>query len=413
MIPNCENPVWEQTFKFNVNSDLSEFQISIWATNKQPRANDMMLGRVSVLASGYKDGTEKDFSYRLKDEALNFKKDKKVRGEIQICWKYADYKRKVQPEMTTEESQKIYRHRTIRMEKVNPAETSTEKVDQSSSSIEIQDTKKIEDVYELGEELGSGAFSIVKEGTNKKTGVKAAVKIMGNYRNLEDAEEELESFNRETGILFSLAHPNIVRLYDVFEDAEHAYVVMELVEGGELFDQIVEKSFYEEVECRDLMKGVLDALVYLHHRNIVHRDLKPENLLFPTLSHDTLKLVDFGEAKPCQGNNLTDYVGTPDYMAPEILKGLPYGTCVDMWSFGVITYVMLCGFPPFDGENEATILCNIMALQYDFPSPDWDEVSQTAKDLISGCLAPQEKRLTAKEAMAHPWFAAASKKSKK
>uniref|UniRef100_A0A6B2L9T8 non-specific serine/threonine protein kinase n=1 Tax=Arcella intermedia TaxID=1963864 RepID=A0A6B2L9T8_9EUKA len=227
---------------------------------------------------------------------------------------------------------------------------------------------------------------------------------MDNYSNIENAEEDVLRFQQETSIIRSLDHKHIVKMYDIFEDHEHYYVVMELVSGGELFDQIVQKGFYPEDEAVLLIHQVLTALVYLESLKICHRDLKPENLIFTDDTHKTLKLIDFGEAKSCANGPIKEYVGTTDYMAPEIIKGGEYDTRVDMWSLGVIAYVMLCGFPPWEGENESEVFVNIMTLQYDFPSPEWDIISDTAKDFIRSLLVEHGERLTAKEAKAHPWM---------
>eukprot|EP01126_Amoeba_proteus_P041020 TRINITY_DN4400_c0_g1_i8.p1 TRINITY_DN4400_c0_g1~~TRINITY_DN4400_c0_g1_i8.p1 ORF type:complete len:831 (-),score=192.34 TRINITY_DN4400_c0_g1_i8:633-3125(-) len=268
---------------------------------------------------------------------------------------------------------------------------------------EFDKAMTLEDVYEICDELGSGAFSVVKAGIHKKSKVRVAIKILENYGNLENAEEELESFQRETGIMQALNHHNIVKLMDVFEDDEHLYVVMECVAGGELFDQIIEKGSYQEDECCQVMIPVLQALAYMHERGIAHRDLKPENLLFSDQTHTQLKIVDFGESKVV-GEGLSDYVGTPDYMAPEILKGQVYDMLVDMWAIGVVIYVMLCGFPPFDGESDTDVLCNIMNIAYDFPSPEWDDISENAKDFIRSLMTESDKRMSAAQALKHPWL---------
>jgi len=245
---------------------------------------------------------------------------------------------------------------------------------------------------------------VVKAGIHKENGTKVAIKILDNYSNIENAEEDVIRFQQETSIIKSLDHKHIVKMYDIFEDHEHYYVVMELVSGGELFDQIVEKGAYPEDEAAVLISQVLSALLYLEERQICHRDLKPENLIFTDNTHKTLRLIDFGEAKSCADGPIREYVGTTDYMAPEIIKGGEYDSRVDMWSLGVIAYVMLCGFPPWEGENESDVFVNIMTLQYDFPSPEWDEVSEVAKEFIRSLLAEHGERLTAKGAKNHPWL---------
>jgi len=262
----------------------------------------------------------------------------------------------------------------------------------------------LEDVYDIGDKLGEGAFSVVKIGTHKTDKTKVAIKILDNYSNIENAEEDVIRFQQETSIIKSLDHKNIVKMYDIFEDHEHYYVVMELVSGGELFDHIVQQGPFPEEEAAILISQVLSALCYLENKQICHRDLKPENLVFTDASHKTLKLIDFGEAKSCAEGPIREYVGTTDYMAPEIIKGGEYDNRVDMWSLGVITYVMLCSFPPWEGESESDVVVNIMTLQYEFPSPEWDDISTNAKEFIGSLLTEHNERLRAPGAMNHPWI---------
>ena len=163
----------------------------------------------------------------------------------------------------------------------------------------------------------------------------------------------------------SVDHPNIVKLYDFFDEKRYYYMAIELMEGGELFERIVKKTFYNEKEARDLIRILLDALAYLHHRHIVHRDLKPENLLLKSPYNDfDIKLADFGFAKKVNGKSLDTQCGTPGYVAPEILKGAKYGTEVDMWSCGVIVYILLGGYPPFHDDNHAILYRKIKAADY-------------------------------------------------
>jgi len=307
--------------------------------------------------------------------------NKKQPGSLQISWQYNDKKLKVEKKIE------------VPVEGETPGDKPT------------QPLKKIlEEVYEVGEKLGEGAFSVVKVGVHKENGSKVAIKILDNYSNIENAEEDVLRFQQETSIIKSLDHKNIVKLYDIFEDHEHYYVVMELVSGGELFDQIVLRGFYPEDETILIIQQILGALSYLEDKQICHRDLKPENLIFTDDTHTNLKLIDFGEAKSCAEGLIREYVGTTDYMAPEIIKGGEYDNRVDMWSLGVVTYVMLCGFPPWEGESESDVFVNIMTLQYDFPSPEWDDISDGAKDFVTKLLSEYEDRLTAKQARKHPWI---------
>jgi len=331
-----------------------------------------LLGTTTVSSAGIVNGEQKVAFYKLKSEPKKYKKDKEQRGEVCITWKYNDRKLK------------------------------TDNGNQSFDS-PIKKSKLIEDVYKIGREIGVGAFSVVKEGVHRKTGKKVAIKILENYGKLEDAEEELDAFKNETTILLAPNHKAIVNLLGIYEDAANYFVVMELVEGGELFDEIIEKETIAENRTKDIVKQLLSALEHVHSHGYVHRDIKPENILFTSQERTHVKIVDFGEAKPCK-IKLTEYVGTPDYMAPEVLKGHPYDSKVDLWSLGVVVYIMLSGFPPFEGENEAQVLVNIMNIKYNFDSPEWKDISNEAKDFIQKLMCPQEKRLDATEMSRHPWL---------
>uniref|UniRef100_A0A6B2L3E5 non-specific serine/threonine protein kinase n=1 Tax=Arcella intermedia TaxID=1963864 RepID=A0A6B2L3E5_9EUKA len=179
---------------------------------------------------------------------------------------------------------------------------------------------------------------------------------------------------------------------------------MELVGGGELFDYIVQKKAIPEMEAVSVIAQVLKAIQYMHSVGIAHRDLKPENLLFKEKDFKVIKIADFGESKKFSGKNLNTYCGTPDYMAPEIIKGDPYGPEVDIWSIGAITYVMLGGFPPFDGENDVEVFASILAVKYSFPAPEWTNISDDAKDFIASIFVGADDRLTAEGCLNHRWI---------
>mmetsp|Transcript_19750 Transcript_19750/g.19862 ORF Transcript_19750/g.19862 Transcript_19750/m.19862 type:complete len:377 (+) Transcript_19750:111-1241(+) len=257
--------------------------------------------------------------------------------------------------------------------------------------------------YKIGDTLGEGAFSVVKLATDKQTNARVAVKCI-NRTNLPPEDEV--SLRQEVEILKSLHHPNVVKCYDFFEEEKYFYVIMEILEGGELFDRIVKKTFYNEKDARDLVFILLSAIKYCHDRGIVHRDLKPENLLLKTANDDAdIKLADFGFAVRDNGHaSLTTQCGTPGYVAPEILKNDKYGAAVDMWSIGVITYILLGGYPPFQDDNQRALFKKIKKAQYEFHPEYWGAVSDEAKDLISKLLALKpEERLTAEEALKHSW----------
>eukprot|EP00607_Mallomonas_marina_P007177 CAMPEP_0182416346 /NCGR_PEP_ID=MMETSP1167-20130531/614_1 /TAXON_ID=2988 /ORGANISM="Mallomonas Sp, Strain CCMP3275" /LENGTH=286 /DNA_ID=CAMNT_0024589019 /DNA_START=485 /DNA_END=1345 /DNA_ORIENTATION=+ len=186
---------------------------------------------------------------------------------------------------------------------------------------------------------------------------------------------------------------------------------MEVMYGGELFDRIVQKEFYSEMEAKKAFRQILAAVKYCHENEVVHRDLKPENLLYATEADDSaLKLADFGLAHMMKSNEMMhSSCGTPAYVAPEILRsgrgGHGYGKEVDMWSLGVILYILLCGFPPFYDEDHIRLFAQIQKGMFDFPSPYWDNVSELAKDLIRQLLIiDPHGRLTAQQAEAHKWM---------
>lgn len=203
-------------------------------------------------------------------------------------------------------------------------------------------------------------------------------------------------------------HPNVVVLKEIFDEGDVLYLVMELMSGGELFDRIVEKESYSEKEAAETIRPIVDAIRYCHENDIIHRDLKPENLLY-TSSEETafIKITDFGLARFVENEFATTACGTPGYVAPEIIEGKGYGKPVDYWSIGIILYIMLCGFPPFYEDDNAKLFEQIKNCEFEFPSPYWDNISDSAKELIRLLLVKEpEKRLTAEEIMAHPWIEA-------
>ncbi|XP_055342807.1 calcium/calmodulin-dependent protein kinase type 1-like isoform X2 [Paramacrobiotus metropolitanus] len=223
-------------------------------------------------------------------------------------------------------------------------------------------------------------------------------------RALKGKEESLEN---EIKVLKRLKHPNIVQLFDTYEDSNHVYLVMELVTGGELFDRIVEKGSYTERDASRLIKQILLAVDFMHQQQVVHRDLKPENLLYFSPDEDSkIMISDFGLSKiEGSGSIMATACGTPGYVAPEVLAQRPYGKAVDVWSIGVISYILLCGYPPFYDENDANLFAQIMKGEYEFDSPYWDDISEAAKDFIRHlmCVDPSE-RITCEEALSHPWI---------
>jgi len=264
----------------------------------------------------------------------------------------------------------------------------------------------IDKVYELKTELGRGAFSIVYLAVQKASGVQYAVKVINKKDLGKDYEKNLKM---EVDILKKVNHPNIIALKELFDTPDKLYLIMELVTGGELFDKIVEKGSYTESEAGQLVRKIVSAVDYLHNLGIVHRDLKPENLLLKRADNDLeIAIADFGLSKIVgQQMMMQTACGTPSYVAPEVLNASGYGKEVDMWSIGVITYILLCGFPPFYGDTVPEIFEQIMEANFDYPEEYWGSVSKEAKDFINRLLVvDSDKRLTAGDALRHPWLAA-------
>lgn len=243
---------------------------------------------------------------------------------------------------------------------------------------------------------------MVKELKDKRTGEQFALKIID-----KSLVGNSSAPKNEVDILKRVSHTNIITLKDIFDSRTHLFLVMELVRGGELFDEIVHRGAFSEKDAADLLRQVIQAVDYLHSLGIVHRDLKPENLLFATPDEGSLvKIADFGLSKIVGEQALLKTAcGTPGYVAPEVLQCAGYDKAVDMWACGVILYILLCGFPPFYDENLTVLYEQILAGDYDFPAEYWSQISPSAKDLIRHLLAvnPAE-RYTAKQTLKHPWL---------
>lgn len=262
-----------------------------------------------------------------------------------------------------------------------------------------------EKCYRLYGVLGSGAFSTVREGKHRSNPeISYAVKCVDRDKL---TEEDAIALVDEVAILREFDHEHIILLYDVFDEEDTFYLVMERMTGGELFDRIVEKAYYNEKEARDVCAILLDAVRYCHANNVAHRDLKPENLLLVSQKDDAkVKIADFGFAKRCTGPKcLKTQCGTPGYVSPEILEGVLYDTKADMWSVGVILYILLGGYPPFIEPNQRALFRKIRRGQYEFHDEYWSSVSGEAKNLIASLLTVDpSKRLTAEEALANEWI---------
>ena len=261
-------------------------------------------------------------------------------------------------------------------------------------------TTPISKDYIMGKSIGTGAFGTVRLCIHKATRQTRACKI------LKKATQDIKALQEEVEILSKLSHPNIMQLYEVYNDKTNFYIVSEFCQGGELFDAISKKGNFNENEASKIMKQVLSAITYSHQNNIVHRDLKPENILLEDKGNDSIiKIIDWGCAKNFNKNEkLTNKDGTPYYIAPEVLDG-NYDEKCDIWSCGVILYIMLCGYPPFDGESEEEILDKVKKGSFEFPKEEWKNISKDAIDLIEKMLTfESNKRISALECLRHNWF---------
>ena len=262
------------------------------------------------------------------------------------------------------------------------------------------------DNYEVIKQLGKGGYGKVYQVKNKKTGEIRACKHLSKL-----SIKNLEKFEREINILIKSDHPNIIKLYEVFQSNRSLYLIMEECKGGEVFDRIIEhiqsKKMYTEKDAANMFIQMISAVEYCHNNGICHRDLKPENLLYLNGGSEIdnpIKVIDFGLSQVISPDRkLKTKVGTAYYVAPEILRGSYTEKC-DIWSAGVILYIFLSGSPPFNGPNDSAIYSKIAKMQFDFPEKKWANISNEAKDLIKHMIAPENERYNAKQVINHPWL---------
>ena len=269
-------------------------------------------------------------------------------------------------------------------------------------------TSNIHDEYDIEKKpIGQGSFGTVFKAREKNTGIVRAIKQV-----MHESIDNYDGFMNEVAALKTLDHPNIIKLFEVFEDSKCVYLVQEFWEGGELFDYIADRERLSESDAARVFHQIVSAILYWHKNCICHRDLKPDNFMFSTKDKNSLvKLIDFGlsrsffkyqEAGKGEVFRMETRAGTWLYMAPEVLNN-DYSNAWDTWSLGVILYIMLWGSLPFEGSNDSEIEESIKALNYDFDDEVWESISAEAKDLISKMLVYENQRITPKEALTHPW----------
>ncbi|KAI4541058.1 hypothetical protein MG293_008200 [Ovis ammon polii] len=264
--------------------------------------------------------------------------------------------------------------------------------------------------YQLFEELGKGAFSVVRRCVKVLAGQEYAAKIINTKKLSARDHQKLE---REARICRLLKHPNIVRLHDSISEEGHHYLIFDLVTGGELFEDIVAREYYSEADASHCIQQILEAVLHCHQMGVVHRDLKgvfspSPGKPYPSSSRTLLPVTYVPTSvyvSACLCVWGAGFAGTPGYLSPEVLRKDPYGKPVDLWACGVILYILLVGYPPFWDEDQHRLYQQIKAGAYDFPSPEWDTVTPEAKDLINKMLTINpSKRITAAEALKHPWI---------
>jgi len=270
----------------------------------------------------------------------------------------------------------------------------------------IKDRMDIRDNYKIGKVLGSGAYGEVKECVHKRTQARRAVKIIN--KDLMSQNEQ-DRMLEEVQILKGLDHPNVLKIFEAYTDSKNFYIVTEILSGGELFDMIIRYPYFKERDAAKIMNQIFQAISYCHSNKIVHRDIKPENVLLESKqgTDSLIKIIDFGTSlmyDPEKQKKLKQTIGTPYYIAPEVLKQT-YDSKCDIWSRGVIMFILLSGKPPFDGNDDDEILKNVNKGKPSYTDDIWKKVSAEGKDLLRKLLEYKPKnRISAAECLGHPWF---------
>jgi len=396
-------PKWNEEFRFFVH--LAEGEIIVNMFDHNQLMKDHPMGDFTIKLSEYADGLYHEKWFPLSNEPMEHKKENKTTGEALLVVWYTG------PNSTPEIVMEKKKQKEIKAAK--PVEVKKEKKEEKKpapkgnlSTPDEENTAglKVEDVYEMGKQLGTGAFSVVQLATRKKDGKKFAIKCVSKTKL---PPSDLLLLSREISIMKKLKHPHIIQLVQVFETDDMLYLVLEYATGGELFDSIVNKGSYGEEDAALIIQQIMEAITYVHSNGIAHRDLKPENLLLAGDSSQKpfIKIADFGLSKDFGMEGiLKTRCGTPDYVAPEVVMGEEYNTEVDVWSIGVITYTILCGYPPFFGDSNKELFDKIISGKYSFTG-EWDKISSEAKTFIKKMLVVDpNSRYTAEQALQDPWI---------
>jgi len=388
VLKSTNTPQWNQEFTFYPTRQNPEIKLQL---KDRSLLKDTVVGEVNFNGDQFLDGYKHEQSYTLVRKSG-------TAGTIylEVWWSSREQNGLPKPKPVAE---------SVPTPSASKEEKEEKKEKKSAPEPKVT---RVEDAYEVGKVLGKGAFSVVKLGTKKRgesAGKQFAVKIINKK---EIPPQDLALLQREIDIMQKLKHPHIIKLEEVIEGPNDLNLILEYVKGGELFDAIVKRGSYSEKEAAHIIRQTLEAIAYCHEQGIAHRDLKPENLLLAEpdkKGRDVIKIADFGLSKDTSEGNLVTSCGTPDYVAPEVLTGEAYDNGVDIWSIGVISYILLCGFPPFYGDSQKQLFDSISNCKYDFPDPEWTHISKLAKDFIAKIfVANPEERLTAAECLSHEWI---------
>ncbi|XP_070779507.1 myosin light chain kinase, smooth muscle isoform X2 [Enoplosus armatus] len=292
----------------------------------------------------------------------------------------------------------------VRMEQKDLGKPQEEEAPQAYTCVTIDSAHKVTDHYNLQEKLGMGRFGLVFKLTHKETGCVCAGKFYKGRR-----AKEREAARKEIELMNYLHHPKLVHCLAAYDHKPEMVMVMEFIAGGELFERIVDDNFqHTEHASIHYMQQILEGIAYMHQQNIVHLDLKPENIVCVDTTGTSIKIIDFGLAMRLDGNTpLKVMQGTPEFVAPEVINYEPVHSATDMWSIGVICYILLSGESPFQGNSDTETLALVTAAQWEFDEESFDEITDEAKSFISSLLNKDtRRRMSCEEALAHPWIAA-------